>query len=1343
MDKLKEECLKPEIYLLIYKFLSQGPCAEVSDLLRQEIEKNGLLPPRILWNGKTKNISLSEYEKNFPHISHDHLLRILSRIGPILDQNIPPSVPGVPSILGAGTQSLLRVDSKIKPPSSTMALYSRIHAAPPYPSSPSGLSNPGNLVNIISARESCGSLDMSKSFSTILYGKKQMYRRFLGHLSSVYCIVFDRTGKYIFTGADDSLVKVWSALGGRLLATLRGHSAEITDLAVNYENTLIASGSCDKMIRIWSLRTAEPITILTGHTAAITSVKFSPYAKNDERFLISTSNDGSVNIWSWHVTSYEFDLKPFKFIEKNHRLNAQILCSSISPGGCFVAVGSTDHYVRVYNLTTWQDPVKIREENIHSESVDSIQFSNYGLKFVSGSKDGNAYIWWFERQEWHRKALSMSENLPGVAPKCDSDSKNKTKVNMVCWTCDDKYVITAVSDCSLKVWDAVTGRLCHVLMDHEEEVFVLEANPIDPRIFLSGGHDGKIILWDVYTGKSVSVFCNQIDGQGPGSIYDCKFSPDGQMIASTDSHGHLAIYGFGSFHKRYEIVPDHVFFHTDYRPLVRDSSHYVIDEQTQIAPHLMPPPFLVDIDGNPHPPPVQRLVPGRENCKGDQLVPYIAIHNERGVAEVLQPVVPPGQDVQPPAIMINNAAHQRDRPTIDDMIERLARERVNVEHGYAATSQQDESPERANNHGQQAVPGPSSARPGARNAAESVGVRQSVGNWQSREKLSASSRRIVDFLRDSLMNHVRNQLIAVSRAETSLYSQELRRKKLSMSATCKDRLASNKTPKKCEPVKPRRQNNRANPPNSSSSYSNSVVNQRTDHSVASNDNDVSEDCEDSEDDPSFSGVESWNGSSSSGSSSESDSEEDEDDGISNDSQSSPNGEVATRSSARVARKRNQTKRLERKSWKQECRELLNDMFSQEDSAPFRNPVDPIDYPDYYLVVDSPMDLTTVREYLQTDSYATPQDFAKDVELIFRDSELYNTDRKSRIYAMTSRLRSFFRERLSSICSRNHRSSRNGDTRYTLRNKRKKNRLLEDFVPNLNTSRRKESNNSKKKKAKRKRIFNPQPSSSTSSSFDPSQPSTSGLSSSSTSQSTKKNTKSKKFSNTTSTNTESCENGLNQIESTNNVNGIVKTNGDFVPFKSLIGEESDEATDVEQAESHYKCETDDSNDTDATEIVESESHNNNSAAGSSKKRKAGKMSSRRKKMKLSNGSIVTKRKQRKSCDSAESIVSRSGSGSMPLSNDSSERPRRRVNFSSRLKENPDVGICSKCNKSHPPMENNSNKTVDWICCDQCSHWYHQLCILDILPRGRGSNLQKVKFFCYGCKRRSRSNGIEQR
>lgn len=40
----------------------------------------------------------------------------------------------------------------------------------------------------------------------------------------------------------------------------------------------------------------------------------------------------------------------------------------------------------------------------------------------------------------------------------EDDGKVKPKVSMVCWDRSDKYVVTAVHDATLKVWDSYTGK---------------------------------------------------------------------------------------------------------------------------------------------------------------------------------------------------------------------------------------------------------------------------------------------------------------------------------------------------------------------------------------------------------------------------------------------------------------------------------------------------------------------------------------------------------------------------------------------------------------------------------------------------------------------------------------------------------------------------------------------------------------------------------------------------------------------------------------------------------------------------------------------------------------------
>uniref|UniRef100_A0A4W3ICD8 PH-interacting protein n=1 Tax=Callorhinchus milii TaxID=7868 RepID=A0A4W3ICD8_CALMI len=568
--------------------------------------------------------------KTHRHIAPDHLFRICQRLGPLLEKETLQSVPGVHSLLGAGRQSLLRTTKSCKHVVWKGSALAALHRGRP-PEPPINYGSPPSIVDTVRARQLTGSFRLSQLVPTAVYLHMKMHKRILGHLSSVYCVTFDRTGRRIFTGSDDCLVKIWATDDGRLLATLRGHSAEISDMAVNYENTMIAAGSCDKIIRVWCLRTCAPLAVLQGHTASITSLQFSPMCTGSLRFLSSTGADGTICFWQWDAGMFKFSDRPIKFTERP-RPGVQMICSSFSAGGMFLATGSTDHIIRVYYFGSGQ-PEKISELEFHTDKVDSIQFSNTGDRFVSGSRDGTARIWQFRRQEWKSILLDMAARPAGYNPQGSEDKVNKLKVTMVAWDRHDNTVITAVNNLTLKVWSSYTGQLIHVLMGHEDEVFVLEPHPFDPRILFSAGHDGNVIVWDLLRGVKIRSYFNMIEGQGHGAVFDCKCSPDGQHFVCTDSHGHLLIFGFGSSSK-YDKISDQMFFHTDYRPLIRDANNYVLDEQTQQAPHLMPPPFLVDVDGNPHPPKYQRLVPGREGCIHDQLIPQMGV-SATGLNQVL------------------------------------------------------------------------------------------------------------------------------------------------------------------------------------------------------------------------------------------------------------------------------------------------------------------------------------------------------------------------------------------------------------------------------------------------------------------------------------------------------------------------------------------------------------------------------------------------------------------------------------------------------------------------------------------------------------------------------------
>ncbi|XP_028295175.1 PH-interacting protein isoform X2 [Gouania willdenowi] len=753
--------LTSELYFLIARFLQAGPCQEAAETLIREVDEKQLLPKRQDWTGEEHPGTYENLVRLYRHITPDHLLQICTRICPLLESEVPASVPGLTSLLGAGRQNLLRTAKSCKHVVWKGSALAALHCGRP-PEPPIIYGSPPNIVETSFGRRLNGSYRLGQLVPTAVYQHMKMHKRILGHLSSVYCVTFDRTGRRIFTGSDDCLVKIWGTDDGRLLATLRGHAAEISDMAVSYENTMIAAGSCDKTIRVWCLQTCAPLAVLEGHAASITSLQFSPLCSGSKRYLSSTGADGTICFWQWDAHTLKFGQRPSKFTERS-RPGVQMICSSFSAGGMFLATGSTDHIIRVYYFGSGQ-PEKISELESHTDKVDSIQFSHCSDRFVSGSRDGTARIWQLQPQGWKSILLDMQTKLPGkYNPPPLEDKVTKLKVTMVAWDRHDSTVITAANNLTLKVWNSNTGNLVHVLMGHEDEVFVLEPHPFDPRILFSAGHDGNCIVWDLARGVKIRSYFNMIEGQGHGALFDCKCSPDGQHFAATDSHGHLLIFGFGSSSK-YDKIADQMFFHTDYRPLIRDANNYVLDEQTQQAPHLMPPPFLVDVDGNPHPPRYQRLVPGREGFRDEQLIPQMGVTSS-GLNQVVSEQVVDGSS------------------PLDTMIQRLQQaqdQRLGANDSNVSVAATNSQANRASVGSPTEVHSPPNV--GLRRSGQIEGVRQMHSNaprsqMATEGDLVAWSRRVlVPELEDATVRRQVNWREAKGEEEINIYQSERRRR---------------------------------------------------------------------------------------------------------------------------------------------------------------------------------------------------------------------------------------------------------------------------------------------------------------------------------------------------------------------------------------------------------------------------------------------------------------------------------------------------------------------------------------------------------------------------------------
>ncbi|KAK6107108.1 WD domain G-beta repeat family protein [Brugia pahangi] len=594
-----------ELLVAIQRYLSQGPCKEAAKMLKDEIEKNQLLPMRYDYKGKAHQRSFDDFERSVIPLNVS-LVSLIERLGSLITVAVPIPLRNLPLRIYMNKPYALdrKSGDLIKKPALRIAL---------------GRSNISmlkklNPIRSRMAREMGRQITPKYLLHKSSLNNFELHYRILGHLSSVFCVAFDKSGSYVITGADDNLVKVWNVRTGLLRFTLRGHSAEISDMSVCEDNTLLGTGSVDKTIRVWCLQTAAPLAFYRSHSAMVTLIAFLPFVDGTTRYLVSAGGDCLVNFYRYSSLDHEFEAMPTRFYERTSS-GARIVSSCHSPGGSLVVFGDTHHNLRIYKITR-DSIIKVSDIEAHTDRVDSLVWAHRGLRFASGSRDGIAKVWKFEFNDWIPLVLQ-----PKLRDEKVSNSRNTYKVTMLCWSLKDDLIVTAGSDFVLRVWSSLSGSELRQLVGHKEDAYVLHSHPIFEDYILSGGHDGFLMVWNVYTGTLVKRHQNLIEGSGYGAVFDFAISPDGTLVGAVDSHGHLSILGIGT-NQMAKTTPKEQFFHTDYMPLILDENNYFVDEETEIAPHLMGPPRMVDADGVDYDDDIQALVPGRDLLlRDDSLIP--------------------------------------------------------------------------------------------------------------------------------------------------------------------------------------------------------------------------------------------------------------------------------------------------------------------------------------------------------------------------------------------------------------------------------------------------------------------------------------------------------------------------------------------------------------------------------------------------------------------------------------------------------------------------------------------------------------------------------------------------
>ncbi|ALF53910.1 serine/threonine protein kinase [Nostoc piscinale CENA21] len=99
-------------------------------------------------------------------------------------------------------------------------------------------------------------------------------------------------------------------------------------------------------------------------------------------------------------------------------------------------------------------------------------------------------------------------------------------VRFVIFTPDNKTLISASRDKTIKVWNLATGQLIRTLKGHTEGVSSVAISP-NGQILVSGSRDKTIKVWNLATGQLIRTLEGHTEG-----VSSVAISPDGQILVS-------------------------------------------------------------------------------------------------------------------------------------------------------------------------------------------------------------------------------------------------------------------------------------------------------------------------------------------------------------------------------------------------------------------------------------------------------------------------------------------------------------------------------------------------------------------------------------------------------------------------------------------------------------------------------------------------------------------------------------------------------------------------------------------------------------------------------------------
>ncbi|MBW4516296.1 MAG: protein kinase [Timaviella obliquedivisa GSE-PSE-MK23-08B] len=355
----------------------------------------------------------------------------------------------------------------------------------------------------------------------------QTFRRHQGRISTV---LFHPDRQHILSASDDQTIKVWEIATGQAKQTFEGHH-DLTSMACSPDGLSVLAG--DNPIKLWNMTTGHMTRTFEGHQGAVRAVAFSP----DGRFFLSAGDDQLLKLWEVKTGRC---LRTFEGHESVIRAivlssDGQHVLSADASTLNWWAVHSTDALdlapLRLSNLQLTEP--EIGGDRLYEQELAQSQAALEEGDAVTAAqhiRQARAQLGYNRGSEAVQAWLNLYTALPRQTLKDSWEpigfERYTAALHAVAFNLAGNSVLAGSADATLKLWDIATSRCLLSFEGHKGEVAAVALSPVGHSA-LSGSADATLKLWNVTTAECLRTLTGHTAG-----VSSAAFSPTGRYALS-------------------------------------------------------------------------------------------------------------------------------------------------------------------------------------------------------------------------------------------------------------------------------------------------------------------------------------------------------------------------------------------------------------------------------------------------------------------------------------------------------------------------------------------------------------------------------------------------------------------------------------------------------------------------------------------------------------------------------------------------------------------------------------------------------------------------------------------